>query len=152
MFDGARGGSVVLPARARSYETYSKKESKEEEGRLIQESESPLSDSQTDMFSRESTESEPLTSRQKTKKRKTRARSRLPDDWSPGREGVEFARERDMDLGDIRTEAERFVAHHRGKGSLMADWAAAWRFWVLNAPRFAAWDSKGGREYNDGVQ
>jgi hypothetical protein len=36
-----------LLTRARSYETYSKKESKEEEGRLIQESESPLSESES---------------------------------------------------------------------------------------------------------
>lgn len=33
-------------------------------------------------------------------------------------------------------EVAKFLDHHRGKGSLMADWAATWRTWRSNAMRF----------------
>lgn len=38
-------------------------------------------------------------------------------------------------LGD---EVEAFRDHHRGKGTRMADWSAAWRTWRGNAPKFNA--------------
>jgi hypothetical protein len=34
-------------------------------------------------------------------------------------------------------EAARMLDHHRAKGSLFADWGAAWRTWSRNAPGFA---------------
>lgn len=34
-------------------------------------------------------------------------------------------------------EVLHMLDHHRGKGSLFADWAAAWRTWRANAPAFA---------------
>jgi hypothetical protein len=32
---------------------------------------------------------------------------------------------------------DQFKAHHRAKGSLFADWEAAWRTWVLNQVKFS---------------
>jgi hypothetical protein len=34
-------------------------------------------------------------------------------------------------------EFAKFVDHHRAKGSVMADWSAAWRTWERNAKRFS---------------
>jgi hypothetical protein len=39
-----------------------------------------------------------------------------------------------------QTEFEKFGAHHQSKGSRMADWAAAWRTWVLHGVKFDAQD------------
>jgi uncharacterized protein YdaU (DUF1376 family) len=38
---------------------------------------------------------------------------------------------------DIRREWPRFRDHHIAKGSVMADWSAAWRTWLRNAKEFA---------------
>lgn len=40
------------------------------------------------------------------------------------------------DHARARAEFERFENHHRAKGSVFADWRAAWRTWVLNGIRF----------------
>lgn len=37
---------------------------------------------------------------------------------------------------DASAELQRFRDHHTAKGSLMADWNAAWRTWCGNAKRF----------------
>lgn len=34
------------------------------------------------------------------------------------------------------TEYEKFVAHHRSRGSSMADWSCAWKTWYCNAVKF----------------
>lgn len=39
---------------------------------------------------------------------------------------------------EARSEFPRFCDHHRAKGSVMADWRAAWRTWCSNALKFAA--------------
>lgn len=38
---------------------------------------------------------------------------------------------------DVQTEAERFRAHHEGKGTLSANWPASWTTWTLNGLRWA---------------
>jgi hypothetical protein len=64
--------------------------------------------------------------------------SALPEDWSPTETDTAFARKRGWSAEKVSEEALRFESHHRAKGSVMKDWAAAWRTWVLNAHRFAA--------------
>lgn len=61
-------------------------------------------------------------------------RERLRDDWAPSEAGEKFAEDHGV---DARNEAQKFRNHHTAKGSLMADWDAAWRTWCGNAQRFA---------------
>ena len=42
----------------------------------------------------------------------------------------------------MAVERGRFMDHHRAKGSVMADWQAAWRAWVGNAVKFAPTQSR----------
>lgn len=37
---------------------------------------------------------------------------------------------------DLAEATEEMLDHHRGKGSAMADWQAAWRTWMRNTKRF----------------
>ena len=59
-------------------------------------------------------------------------RRRLPDDFCPNQAGLDKAHERGLDPG---AELQKFSDYHRAKGSVMADWQAAWRTWVGNARR-----------------
>jgi hypothetical protein len=61
------------------------------------------------------------------------ARTRIPADWKPDDAGVAFARDRGV---AIPNETQRFIDHHQAKGSLMADWKAAWRTWCGMAVQF----------------
>lgn len=62
------------------------------------------------------------------KKRNTR----LPTDFYPNETGINAA------TGlSLVTELDAFRNHHAAKGSLMADWQAAWRTWCGNAHKFA---------------
>lgn len=65
--------------------------------------------------------------------RSDRRKTRVSPDWWPDDNGIAFASERQISP-DI--EAPRFRDHHIAKGSLMVDWAAAWRTWVQNAVKF----------------
>jgi hypothetical protein len=60
-------------------------------------------------------------------------RTQIPADWMPDAELIAWVRDRwaanDRQIGK---EAEKFRAHHTGKGSLMVDWVAAWRTWWLS--------------------
>lgn len=47
-----------------------------------------------------------------------------------------FARERNFAPAEARLMFEKFKAYHQGKGSLMLDWNACWRTWVLNQVGF----------------
>lgn len=67
-------------------------------------------------------------------KQKRKARSALPADWEPSDAERARAAERNLNCAG---EAERFRNHHTAKGSLMADWDAAFRMWLSNAERFA---------------
>lgn len=64
--------------------------------------------------------------------------ARLPDGWEPSRETVEKMHARYPDV-DLRAEHEKFTNHHRGKGSRMVDWNAAWRNWIIRADE---WQTK----------
>jgi len=68
-------------------------------------------------------------------------RSKIPA--TPWPEGFEldgdlhrFAEEKGIPFAAIPTVWEHFENHHRAKGSLFADWRAAWRTWCLNEIKF----------------
>ena len=54
----------------------------------------------------------------------------LPQDFTPNDVGVARAAEKFL---DVQAELEKFRNYHAAKGSVMADWQAAWRTWVGNA-------------------
>lgn len=71
---------------------------------------------------------------------KPKRKRQLPDDFSltdlRRQAAVRYWRERDrLDLNP-NDEFEKFKSHHRGKGSRMADWDAAWQTWYSGALRF----------------
>ncbi len=61
-------------------------------------------------------------------------RKRLPPDFSPSDSGIDFAQKRGVNVAD---ELQKFTDYHSAKGTVMADWQAAWRTWVGNAKTFA---------------
>jgi uncharacterized protein YdaU (DUF1376 family) len=67
-------------------------------------------------------------------KREPRAglRITLPENWKLSEKGRAYAMERGFGHGRIDKMATKFFNYHRGKGSKMADWEAAWRMWVEN--------------------
>jgi len=64
--------------------------------------------------------------------KKAKPRSAFPENFEPNEAGVAAA------IGlSISGELAAFRNHHLAKGSLMADWQAAWRTWCGNARKFA---------------
>jgi uncharacterized protein YdaU (DUF1376 family) len=57
-------------------------------------------------------------------------RTQLPGDFYPNESGVSKSEEKGLSLA---IELTKFSDYHRGKGSVMADWQAAWRTWIGNA-------------------
>lgn len=58
--------------------------------------------------------------------------SRIPPDWKPSAEDIDFCRQRRPDL-DLDQVAETFRDHWSalsGKGATKLDWSATWRNWV----------------------
>lgn len=63
-------------------------------------------------------------------------RTRLPDGFTPNDAGMALAAAKGL---DVSAELQKFCDYHTAKGSVMADWQAAWRTWVGNAkPGIAA--------------
>jgi len=60
----------------------------------------------------------------------------LPDLWQLDEEDFTHAREAGFAPEKISEMASSFLNHHRAKGSLMADWHAAWRTWCSNEIKF----------------
>ncbi|MBX3490880.1 hypothetical protein [Parvibaculum sp.] len=79
-------------------------------------------------------ESEPAKPRRK-------AKHPMPKDF-PSNTDLDWARGHWSEKGATglvaTDEFERFRNHHTARGSLFADWSAAWRTWAMNAVRFAA--------------
>ncbi|QAU44187.1 hypothetical protein [Bradyrhizobium guangzhouense] len=67
---------------------------------------------------------------------RSRARAQLPDCWQPDDRDLEYVISRGFQGPKIREMTNAFSNHHRSKGSLMADWHAAWRTWVDNEIKF----------------
>ena len=62
-----------------------------------------------------------------------RRRAVIPDGFEPDAAGWAYA----ASLGATRADFAAFTNHHRGKGSVMADWQHAWRTWCDRVPKFA---------------
>jgi hypothetical protein len=69
--------------------------------------------------------------RRERPRRHVMRRTVLPDDFQLTQDDMVFAMERGFQDYDEAVEMfGAFVDWHRSKGSLMADWHAAWRTWV----------------------
>lgn len=66
---------------------------------------------------------------------RAKPRSAIPKDWLPNEADDDYACER-LDPNVVGDVYETFHNHHTAKGTLMADWSAAWRTWVNNEVKF----------------
>lgn len=71
------------------------------------------------------------------KEPRRRARTMIAEDAKPSDKDSAAAKESGMSNPVAWREWQKFINHHRSKGSLMADWSAAWRTWCMNWRRFA---------------
>lgn len=74
--------------------------------------------------------------------KKAKERTRFAVDAQPDQCDREAAVDAGMSMEEFRFEWKRFRDHHLQVGSLMADWAAAWRTWASNWVRFTARDQQ----------
>lgn len=68
-----------------------------------------------------------------SQKKKVSRRTAVSKDFEPDAEGMEAARVGGL---NVKAELRAFIDHHDAKGSLMANWQAAWRTWVGKAIAF----------------
>lgn len=85
---------------------------------------------------RDSQGSLPIATKAPSKRKGSKQRSSISADWAVSEDGRKFALERRFVDRWIATNVARFIAYHEGKGSVMANWDAAWRSWVMNAVSF----------------
>lgn len=71
----------------------------------------------------------------KTLKRKSRLEGEFVIEEDSDR--YRYAKQLGMTDADLDIECDKFENHHRAKGSLMADWDAAWRTWCRNWQTFS---------------
>jgi hypothetical protein len=68
-----------------------------------------------------------------SRKRETKSRTRLKEDWAPSSETIAWAQSHFVASDkQVAIEAQKFRDYHVSKGSTMADWPAAWRTWWGN--------------------
>ncbi len=67
---------------------------------------------------------------------RAKVRSQIAEDAQPDERQRADAAEAGLTGDPFRTEWRKFRDHHRAKGSLMADWQAAWRTWLGNLRGF----------------
>ena len=93
-----------------------------------------------------------LSSFKESKKDGTRAkkRSSIASDFKLSEEGIQFASNKGLSPPKVVHQCERFVDYHKAKGTLFADWEAAWRTWVNNSIKFESEGKKnqGGFKWN----
>jgi uncharacterized protein YdaU (DUF1376 family) len=70
-------------------------------------------------------------------------RTRIAADWWPDARDARYAEEQGHDAGWIEREAESFRDRCLRDEPAYADWHAAWRTWVRNAPKFAGYRGNG---------
>jgi hypothetical protein len=70
------------------------------------------------------------------KAKRAKRRTQIPEDAQPAELDKLAAQNAGLGQAEFRTEWRRFRDHHRAKGSLMADWSAAWRTWLGNMAQF----------------
>ena len=67
-----------------------------------------------------------------TKETRVKRRCRLPEDWKPSGEDIDYAHKKGMTAEIFLDEAQAFKNYHLAKGTAMADWHRAWMTWVGN--------------------
>jgi len=74
------------------------------------------------------------------KNKPLKRKSKIPEDWELSVEWRDLAEAywRKHGRSDLNAnfQADKFSAHHVAKGSMMADWSAAWKTWYCNAIEF----------------
>jgi hypothetical protein len=73
---------------------------------------------------------------------RSKPKTRISADRQPDEQDIAYCEK--CGTLDWQREWEKFVNHHLAKGTLMADWNAAWRTWCRNAVDFAAKGNGGG--------
>jgi hypothetical protein len=136
-FRGNSGGIPVdeVAEKRRAYDRARKRNS----GGIPPESTGTPRNSQSASLSKEEKKEESKEEREPPslpKAPRAKARSRIPSDWSLSEEDIGYASDRGFGVPQIDVMLERFRNHHAGKGSVMADWSAAWRTWVGNEIKF----------------
>lgn len=66
------------------------------------------------------------------KKRAPKPKAKVPESWIPDAKGRTFAIDRGVPEDEIDMEVQKFRDFHIGRGTLFADFAAAWRTWSGN--------------------
>jgi len=69
---------------------------------------------------------------------RAKPRTSISEDQQPAERDCEAAKEAGLSGAAFREEWRKFRDYHRAKGSLMADWSAAWRTWLRNVKAFQA--------------
>lgn len=67
---------------------------------------------------------------------RAKPRTAIADGQLPTGGDVEAATRAGLDKAGMIVQWQKFRDHHRAKGSLMADWSAAWRTWLGNMAAF----------------
>lgn len=67
------------------------------------------------------------------KQKRASPKSEVPADFYPNDAGIESAESAGL---DVKSEVRKFIDFHEGKGSVMANWQAAWRTWIGKAIEF----------------
>lgn len=87
----------------------------------------------------EGKEREEIKKEEKRERRpRAKARTSLPKDWAVSEQGRAYSRKSGFDEAAIEAMGRKFSNHHTSRGSLMADWEAAWRTWSDNEIKFNA--------------
>jgi hypothetical protein len=66
-------------------------------------------------------------------KKRAKARTQITPEWRPADQLITWVKGRWAATDpQIATELEKFRDHHKGNGSVKADWDATWRTWWNN--------------------
>jgi hypothetical protein len=84
------------------------------------------------------------------KVRRAKIRSQIAEDAQPTASDTAAAEEAGLNSAAFREQWAKFRNYHRAKGSLMADWQAAWRTWVGNIAEFQRQPRAGPPSYQNG--
>jgi hypothetical protein len=84
------------------------------------------------------------------KTRRAKIRSQIAEDAQPTASDTSAAEAAGLTSAAFREQWSKFRNYHRAKGSLMADWQAAWRTWLGNMAEFQRQPRAGPPSYNNG--
>jgi hypothetical protein len=79
----------------------------------------------------------PTPSRGNGKGKRKREESPVPDPFDVSEGMAHWAVEHGVPSETLQAQTEKFLDHHRAKGTRFKDWAAAWRTWMRNAVEYA---------------